>query len=90
MLVGGLDVIQGRNVRFIISDNRIIVSTTLQAFILQPSDHCWNKRLDTIRMLMVLGQINDINDVAEACVDHSKGAARRVIQWIPTQVPVTL
>lgn len=90
MLVGGAEIVQGKNVRFYVSDEKIIVSTTLQAFVLEPAEPCWTRRLKTIKMLVLMGQINSINDIAEACVDHKQGTPRRIILWTPTRVPVTL
>ncbi len=90
MLLEGAEVIKCDRVSFIILDDRIIVFTKLQAFMLKPSDYYWNKRLDSIKVYIQLNQIQDLNDVAEACIDRSKGAPKRIIQWIPTQLPVML
>lgn len=75
-----MEIVQGRNVQFIILNEKIIVCTNLQAFILEPSDYFWNKRLETIKVLIRMGQIDDLDSLASSCKTY--------IQWIPTRIPV--
>lgn len=64
--MGERRIIQQRNLTFIL-DDRIIVSTGMQSFYLEPIDHRWRKKLNIIRSKIESGEVKTIVDLASVC-----------------------
>lgn len=62
---------------FILTPNRITVRTSLpQTFFLEPKAHYWKRRLNMIRIMIELGEIRNLNELAGWC-GHG-------IEWVST------
>lgn len=61
------------SISFILTDKKTAVATPLQFFILLPSEPYYTKRMRTVRLLISLGQIKSLSELAE----YSQGK----IEW---------
>jgi hypothetical protein len=52
---------------FTLSPSKVIVRTSHQTFFLLPKATCWNRRLNLVRAMIMLGEIRDLNDLAAFC-----------------------
>jgi hypothetical protein len=67
---------QGR-LTFILTPSRTIVKTALnQRFFLEPRMHYWQRRIRLINTMIQLGEIRNLNELAEWC--------GRGVEWVPT------
>jgi hypothetical protein len=68
---------QGR-LTFILTPDKIAIRTSLnQTFFLNPKAHYWKRRIATIRIMVQLGEIRDLNELAVWC-GHG-------IEWVDTR-----
>lgn len=54
-----------KNLIFIITPTKIAVQTPLQFFFLKAKEPYYGKRLKTVKMLIELGEIKTLNDLAQ-------------------------
>lgn len=55
------------SVAFTLTREKIIIRTSLQTFFLLPRQSYWVRRLNTVRAMIELGEISDLNDLAAFC-----------------------
>lgn len=70
---------QGR-LSFTLTQDKIIVRTSHQTFFLLPKQSYYYKRLNTIRAMIMIGEIRDLNELAAFC--------KNSIEWRVTSLPI--
>lgn len=76
-MVGDIKVFQQGRITYIILPHKVVVKTPHQAFFLDTTANYWWRRLQTIKLMIELGEIRTLNELAEWCTPG--------IRWVNTQ-----
>lgn len=72
------EIIQHKNLVFILTDEKVIVRTSLgQQFYLSPRRHYSQRKIKLIRLMLQFGEIKNLDDLSGSCENGE-------IEWLPT------
>lgn len=75
MVDNTIKVYEQHRLTFILTPQKTIIKTGIQAFYLEPVSHYYRRRITLIRKLIMLGEIQDLDELASFC-KHGK------IEWV--------